>query len=302
MNRILFPTRTHEDFGEPITHLYNVAMLAGLSGSGFSIDLSRSKFLSPVLLCGTAALLRYHQERGIGSKVDPTCHDPVLRSYLQAIRFPEGITGSIEAPENRTALEACEDRSFIPLVTFPANLQPNIEREELIQGLENALVRKCFMDGRVVSVLKYILSEITGNIMYHAGQGSGFFVAQYHPNNRYLDLAIADTGRGFRGTYLATGKHAPGNDVEAMKLALDGRSTKEESHRGFGIRTSRKMLVEGLGGWFMVWSGSAMLIDNASGARLMELTDGTVLPGCFFALRIPLTAPHTFNMTTFLEG
>lgn len=302
MQRIRLPERTYENFGEPVFRLYEAASLAQLSPAGFVVDVAGSKFLSPVLLCGVAALVRRHEEMGIASHVDPKCRDEKLRSYLEAMRFPQGISGDINSEENRKALNTCAGRPFVPMMTFPANLKPNMDREELLQGIENELARRSFMDGRATSAMKYILSEITGNINYHAGFGSGFVVAQYHVNNRYMDIAIADTGRGLLQTYLDSGKHTPSTDVDAMRLALAGHSAKAEKHRGFGIRTSRKMVVKGLGGWFLIWSGSAMFVDNASGEQLVELTDGTSLPGCFFALRIPTVAPTSFSLYSYLEN
>lgn len=302
MHRIQLPQRTYEDFGNPIVQLYEAAKLARLSPNGFVIDLAGSHYLSPLLLCGIAALVRHHNEKGINSYVDMKCRDERLSTYMSQLHFPDGITGSVESDANRRALNACARKPFIPLVTFPANLKPNMEREELLQSIENEIARKSLMDGSVVSAMKYILSEITGNINYHAGHGSGLLTAQYNINNRYLDIAIADTGRGLRQAYLDSGKHAPADDIEALRLALAGHSAKAEQHRGFGIRTSRKVAVKGLGGWFLVWSGSALLLDNASGEQLVELTDGTSLPGCFFAIRIPTIAPSSFNMYEYYEG
>lgn len=278
MQRIQLPERTYEDFGDSIVQLHKVATLAGLSPGGFSIDMAGSKHLSPVLLCGVAALLRRHQESGIPSVVGNQCRDEHLTQYLDLIRFPCGLRGDLQSAECRRALNDTASKSFVPMVSFPADRMPNMEREELLQGIENDLARKSRMDGAAVQAMKYILSEITGNINYHAGHGTGFMVAQHSVNNHYLDIAIADTGHGLRGAYLASGKHNPATDLEALELALDGRSSKAESHRGFGIRTSRRMTVNGLGGWFLIWSGSAMLIDNASGARLVELVDGS--PHC----------------------
>jgi hypothetical protein len=301
MQRIQLPQRTSGDFGDAIVQLYSAARLAGISPRGFTVDVSSSKYLSPVLLCGIAALMKQHQERGAPATLDPKCRDERFKSYLEEIAFPMGLSGSIESAVNRQALMASAAKPFIPMVSFPADLVPNMEREELLQGIENELVGKCHLDGPVMMAMKYILSEITGNINYHAGRGSGFLVAQHSINNHYLDIAIADTGRGLRQTYLDSGKHAPETDMQALELALDGRSAKAEAHRGFGIRTSRKMTVKGLGGWFLIWSGSAMLVDNASGAHRLELVDGTSFPGCFFAIRIPNTAPTSFSMSEYYE-
>ncbi|MBK9419326.1 MAG: hypothetical protein IPN62_19120 [Flavobacteriales bacterium] len=281
--------------------LYSVASMAKMSPSGFTVDLAASKYLSPVLLCGIAALMKHHQERGAPATLDPKCRDLRLRTYLSEIAFPVGLYGSIESQPNREALLATASKPYVPMVSFPADLVPNMEREVLLQSVENELVAKCLLDGPVVMAMKYILSEIIGNINYHAGRGTGFMIVQHSINNHYLDIAIADTGRGLRATYLASGKHAPVTDLEALDLALDGRSAKAETHRGFGIRTSRKLTVKGLGGWFLIWSGSAMLVDNASGAQRIELVDGSSFPGCYFAIRIPNTAPASFNMSDYYE-
>jgi hypothetical protein len=301
MHRIKLPERTYENFGDPIVHLYQAASLAGDSPTGFTIDCSGSKHLSPILLCGLAVLVRRHRERGLSASSDPTCRNTELRAYLDEIRFPDGLAGDWNDERNRNAIKAVTNRRFTPLVSFAADMRPNMERDEFLQGIENELIGKCRLVGQMSAVMKYLLSEITGNIFYHAGEGTGFMVAQYDANNRYLDIAIADTGRGLRATYIKSGKHAPANDTEALRLALEGRSAKAELHRGFGIRTSRRMVVKGLGGHFLLWSGSAMLIDNTTGASIAELTDGTSLPGCFFALRIPTVAPSSFTMTDYYE-
>jgi hypothetical protein len=194
-------------------------------------------------------------------------------------------------------------RTNVPQISFHETKQPDKDREELIQAVEELMVRQCGLSGQVLMALKYLISELVGNISYHAGHGTGFLFAQYAPNGRYLDIAIADTGRGLIGSYLNSKcQDLPGSDAEALRFALEGRSTKDQAvSRGYGIRTSRRMLVEGLGGSFFFWSGDAMLLNNATRDSLFEVKNGVRFPGCYLALRVPTIADPTFNVMGFVE-
>ena len=59
-----------------------------------------------------------------------------------------------------------------------------------------------------------------------------------------------------------------------MQAANRGISTKnlpEAENRGFGIVTSKRMLVNGLGGYFLMLSGSALHIKNQTIDNFFEL-------------------------------
>ncbi|MCB0768587.1 MAG: hypothetical protein KDB95_15365, partial [Flavobacteriales bacterium] len=267
------------------------------------LDLNQCRFLSPLLICGAAALVKAQQERGIPSEAPAACHDPSLRSYLELVRFPQGYSQADASYDTKRLLATLRGRTYVPLVTFPATTAPDSVREDLIQAVEDLMVRQCGLSGQMLMAVKYLISELVGNISYHAAHGTGFLFAQYYPNGHYLDIAIADTGQGLRGSYVASTRHTdPGSDAEALRMALEGRSTKDQAiSRGYGIRTSRRMLVAGLGGSFFYWSGDAMLLNNATRDNIYELKDGTRFPGCFLALRVPTIAVPTFNVMGFVE-
>lgn len=301
MNRIQLPERTYADFSQPLTELIRIAGLIGMSKQGCFLDLTRSKFLSPFLLGGVAALIKEQQERGLPSAGANHCLDGNLRNYLDLIRFPNGLSHAEDSYAAKRLLAELRSKTYIPLVSFPASLVPNMDREELIQSVENLLMQQCKLSGTMLTVVKYLISELTGNVTQHAGGGTGFLFAQYMPNGHYMDMVIADTGRGLLRGYQAHGKFHPGSDAEALHLALNGRSTKDiPESRGFGIPTSRNMLVNGLGGAFFYWSGAAFLFNNSTHNNIFELKNGTVFPGCYIALRIPTLLPPSFKFYDFV--
>lgn len=56
------------------------------------------------------------------------------------------------------------------------------------------------------------------------------------------------------------------DDIDAMEAVINYQvSTKNlpgAENRGFGIRTSREMLVNGLGGEYLIYSGIALFVSN----------------------------------------
>jgi hypothetical protein len=303
MHRIPLPERTYQDFTDPLVKLIDLARIMGIPRGPVLLDLDQCRFLSPLLICGAAALVKEQQERGIPSVAPATCHDAHLKGYLDLVRFPQGYSQADASYDTKRLLATLRGRTYVPLITFPVTTAPDNGREELIQAVEDLMVRQCGLSGQMLMAVKYLISELVGNISYHADHGTGFLFAQYYPNGNYLDIAIADTGQGLMGSYRNSTRHqVPGSDAEALRMALEGRSTKDQAvSRGYGIRTSRRMLVEGLGGSFFFWSGDAMLLNNATRDNIYELKDGTRFPGCYLALRVPTIADQAFKVMGFVE-
>lgn len=301
MQRIVLPERTYVDFGHPLNELIRLAGTMAKAEQGCCLDFTQSKFLSPFLLGGAAALLKEQQERGLPSGGAGNCLEGSLKAYLELIHFPEGLSQASDDYAAKRLLVDLRSKTYIPIVSFAASMVGEKDREALIQAMENLLVQQCGLKGPMLSVLKYLIAELTGNIAQHAATGTGFLFAQYMPNGRYMDVVIADTGQGLLRSYLQHGKFKPISDAEALHLALNGRSTKEiPESRGFGIPTSRNMLVNGLGGSFFYWTGSSFLFNTSTLNNIYELRNGITFPGCYLALRIPTMAPSTFNLYNFI--
>jgi len=91
------------------------------------------------------------------------------------------------------------------------------------------------------------------------------------------------------------------SDAKALEHAINGKSTKQITEtRGYGIDTSRRMLVNGLKGKYLLFSGKALYIYTNELEQITPL-QAFGWKGTLLALQIPSKIPHSFNYTTFLE-
>jgi hypothetical protein len=75
-------------------------------------------------------------------------------------------------------------------------------------------------------------------------------------------------------------------DVEAIRQVMLGHSTKADKERGFGVRTSKNIVCDGLGGGFVLISGDAVLISEKRQDKLVRLPEFS-WKGVIIAYRIP---------------
>lgn len=89
-----------------------------------------------------------------------------------------------------------------------------------------------------------------------------------------------------------------GNEAEALRIANEGFSTKDlpnAENRGFGLSTTKRMIVDGLGGSFFMLSGGAFHRHNKDGIQYIKLPEYISWDGTVLLIRIPLTVPSDFN-------
>ena len=111
------------------------------------------------------------------------------------------------------------------------------------------------MTVNIATGFKYMIGESVDNIIEHSRSERGYIFAQAYPKNQYIDICIADNGITLLGSYRTLKNNAINTDIEAMQAATKGQSTKnlpEAENRGYGIITSKKMLVEGLNGSYVM--------------------------------------------------
>lgn len=94
------------------------------------------------------------------------------------------------------------------------------------------------------------------NVYEHSASKWGWVFAQYFPKKNFLDVVILDQGYGLKKAYEKAFKQSF-SDEEAIRKALEGNSIKKDKERGYGLRTTKKLVTQSeLNGKFLIISGT----------------------------------------------
>jgi anti-sigma regulatory factor (Ser/Thr protein kinase) len=190
----------------------------------------------------------------------------------------------------------------LPICQIPAEVKDTQVRESLLTVFENILLRQLNISGQMITVFKYLIGEAMDNIVDHSGVQNGWIMVQNYPQKGFLDVCILETGIGLLGSYQKFDFQDIKTDAQALEQAINGKSTKQITEtRGYGIDTSRRMLVNGLNGKYFLLSGSAMYIYTNDFEQIVPLTRHIAWSGTMLALRIPQTVPAGFYYSNYLE-
>ncbi|MFN0050275.1 MAG: ATP-binding protein [Cytophagales bacterium] len=221
-------------------------------------------------------------------------------SYHANIRFPTGLK-----PENEDDWELkmkyYATKNYLPLIHFNNSKTTSLtkQREGVISQSCRIIRQVADMPSNIYNGFMYMVSELSDNIVEHSKSERGWFSYQYYPSDNFIDLCISDSGIGLLQAY----KNYSGTQdfssitthLKALESVIKGFSTKS-NERGFGVHTSREMLIKGLGGKFVMLSGNALLFNYT-------LTDFKVeIFGSLILIRIPSnTFDKNFSYQDFVE-
>ncbi len=165
---------------------------------------------------------------------------------------------------------------------------------------------QCF--AKVVIISKYVTQHTKkAPAVEDTHSKNGYVFSQYLEHEGMIDLCIADTGVTIFNSFKNAGlyqKEIDNNEVEALKLANEGYSTKnrpEAENRGYGISTSKEMLVVGMKGAFFMMSGGAFHRYENGANDYIDLKDLFNWKGTVILMRIPVNLPEGFNYIDYLE-
>ena len=214
--------------------------------------------------------------------------NPDVRLYFSIIKFPNGISSTFELRH--------QERNYVP-ITVLRNEDP-VERAKLQSEFLDMIYKVLNPSVEVKNAIYYPIEELVENIFQHSQRSEGLVFAQYYPKKGFLEMSIVDGGIGVANSYKIR-KGLELSDEEAIKMALDGYSTKEES-RGYGVRTSKRVICEGLRGEFLFLSGNAAFYASDNKNVIYQLPD-FYWQGVIASYRIP-QPKHPVNIYPFLEG
>ena len=259
------------------------------------IDFSDTIFITPVCALSLIVYLA-----GCGRRV-------ILRNvpeYLNTIGISNGgiKPDQMRQTEFLATMERYSTKTYLPIISFASG--KNMDDKEAVSSVvENILIRQLNIRPNVAMGLKYMVEETLDNITEHSESERGYIIAQAYPRKGYLDICMADNGVTLLGSYMKLADNEIVSDLEAIKAANRGISSKnlpEAENRGYGIQTSKRMLVEGLGGQYLMISGSCIYVKSPGHDNVISVPDGLRWNGTVVALRIPVNSSR-FNYINYLE-
>lgn len=260
-----------------------------------TIDFNDTRFISPVF---ALSLIIYLTRCGkqVSFKNVP--------EYLERIEFGNGgiKPDMMRQTEFLAELEKYASKTYIPIIDFAAGR--NSDAKEAVSSIiENIIIQQLSIQSNVANGLKYMIDEILDNITEHSESDRGYIFAQAYPTKGFLDVCIADRGVSLLGSYEKLPDNEISSDIEAIKAANRGLSSKnlpDAENRGFGIRTSKQMLIQGLGGQYLMISGSSLYIKTLNLDSFYSMPHGLRWNGTIVALRIPYHSA-SFNYINYIE-
>ncbi|TSC93346.1 MAG: hypothetical protein CEN89_129 [Candidatus Berkelbacteria bacterium Licking1014_7] len=235
------------------------------------VDLSNFHFIYPIELLPMASLISEKSLEYI-KPVDKNC-----QGYMKYFDFPNGLTRF--SPKSHR---------FIQIYKFSASKADKrslLDKSEILKNLIEICLSNIGSPRGAVSALNLAVDEIISNVEDHSEAKYGWINTQYYPKKDFLDMCILDRGITIAGKYKKVGKGF-GSDLEALKNALEGESSKPEKIRGSGLPTFTNLITQAFDGEMIIISGNAIVYANKkSGPIVNKISvkwDGTIV-----AFRIP---------------
>jgi hypothetical protein len=296
------------NFGSPINELLKVwTEIETKKKQQLLVDLSGCRFSNPFFLLGLYLLYRHCKSEGYDIELNIDCKNEYFLAYLNLTYFRGGFKPDDQPiGEYNTVLDSYRYKTYLPLTNFPSgdDASSTNVREKVLELMGQRLRERLQLDAQLFSAVSFIIAEAVNNIKDHSRTDRGYLFTQFYPKRGFLDLCIADTGVSIFGSYKAVGRKDITSHEQAVQAALSGDSTKDDPSRGFGIRTSRKMLVSGLGGRYFLLSGNAFLFSYPGATEAIKVLPpepGISWPGTYLALRIPIQKNVKFQISDYLE-
>ncbi len=227
-----------------------------------------------------------------------------IQSYLNSICFDRMLHfGSEKREDVEAVMQKYTDKTYLPLCSFAMT---DANKDTFGSIIQSVLMKQAGIR-RGGSSLSYLISELLDNIYEHSRSNNGYVFSQYLEREGVIDLCIADRGITIAGSFQQAGLYQDeidGSETEALKLANEGYSTKnrpEAENRGYGISTSKEMLVVGMKGAFFMLSGGAFHRYENGANDYIDLRNLFRWQGTVVLMRIPVVLPDGFNYIDYLE-
>lgn len=253
------------------------------------VDLSAVTFAEPFAIVRLAAQLEFIKRSGVEVRV--VCpSNAACRRYLASSNFLQIISMFTEVhgdQQLRGVQASWESRTVLPLTRLAdtSDLASVITRIE--NRLNSVLGKTEGETRRMIGAFRGTVLEMCGNVFQHAEYPYAWIAAQrYRPRDPYLDLVIADAGRGVRSSLATSHPDLVGaDDTEALRRALAGLSRFDDPDRGGGFLNMQRA-ADDLNAHVNVRSGRGGIVRARGGALTLQ-SHSSEWPGTTLRVRIP---------------
>jgi len=185
-------------------------------------------------------------------------------------------------------MESFSASNRTPIVEFRASSDKADLAGSTVSVVENMIIQQASIHSNVASGLKYMIDECADNILEHSHSECGFISSNIEKENGIVEICIADRGITILGSYENNQDPDIKTDLEALQAANRGISTKnrpDAENRGYGLMTTQRMIVSGLGGAFAMISGSTIYVNDHKGRRFIDSASEMRIQGTIVAMR-----------------
>lgn len=221
-------------------------------------------------------------------------------TYLDTIHFMRPLDPS-EVSDFNQKLALFKSKSYLPILRLPTQkATASTFVDQSLSTLNGVVCAQLGASALMKTALSYFTDELCNNVLEHADASHILIGAQFYSPKGYLDFCICDTGKGFLQSYIDHGKFSIHTHAEAMEKATSGLSTKDkEKNRGFGLATSRNLILDGLKGRMAVSSGNAVRIDLSPNEGMIIEPERFHWPGVL--LNVRLYPDNSINVSKYYE-
>lgn len=174
-------------------------------------------------------------------------------------------------------------------LTFNEITHDNINNESIQDNVLNFLKIKPDK-----SSYYYVIGELFSNIEDHSKYNHAYYSTCEYPNTGLIDLCIIDDGIGIPYSYSERPEYS---DEYYIQEAVNGKSTKPEHIRGYGLRTTTNYVTSVTRGEILVVSQHGLYYRNNK--IISKKTEYGYVNGTLVSVRFD--SNHLNNLLNYLE-
>jgi len=258
-------------------------------------DFKGTSFFHPFFL----APLAIYKER-VGVKVSCYNISDYLGRYFNLIHFGDIL--NVGANDDLKAmLLPYINKTYTPICKF--SLKDEYCADNVQSVIQSIIKQQSNYEEKVHTPLAYMLGELVCNMSQHSRSEYGYMYSQMSKRDKCINLCLADNGITVYGSFVSSERYKENitGEADALKLANEGHSTKGGDKRGFGIISSRQLLVDGMKGSFFMLSGGAFYRYENGVENYVELPKSIFWNGTVVLLRIPTRVGKDFNFYNYVN-